>query len=275
MPYRLSAFADVISTDIQVQMDHLLENGIRFCAMRGANNRSVLELEDFQVQLTKTQFFNRGVRFSCIATPVGRALATAAFDPETEGLKKSIKLAKVFETKVIRIFSPTLPAGADPAAHQTEIHRRMKILADLAKAEGANLLLENEQGTYADTPERLLELLDRIGSSHVRAAFDVATFVKCGIDPLDAWGKVKKQAVDIHINDAKAADGRECLVGSGDGKLREVLADAFGSNWAGYLTLEPRIVESGEYKGITGSKLFKASAEALAKMLGALGVKQP
>lgn len=30
MPYRLAGFADEISTDIQVQMDHLIENGVMF-----------------------------------------------------------------------------------------------------------------------------------------------------------------------------------------------------------------------------------------------------
>src|SRR5471030_2977180 len=99
MPYRLSAFSDEISPDIQVQMDHLLENGITSCAMRGANGKNVMEFEDFQVKLMKTQFFNSGIRFSCIGSPVGKIKVTDPFEPELERLKKAAKLEQAFETK--------------------------------------------------------------------------------------------------------------------------------------------------------------------------------
>ena len=44
MPYRLSAFADEISSDVQIQLDNLLENGIQYCAMRGANGKMLREI---------------------------------------------------------------------------------------------------------------------------------------------------------------------------------------------------------------------------------------
>ena len=82
MPYRISAFADEISPDIQIQMDHLLENGVNFCAMRGANGKNVMDFEDFQIKLMKQQFINRGVRFSCIGSPIGKTQITEPFEAE-------------------------------------------------------------------------------------------------------------------------------------------------------------------------------------------------
>src|SRR5438552_3335445 len=109
MAYRLSAFADEIAPDIQVQMDHLLENGINWCAMRGANGKNVMEFEDFQVKLMKQQFTNRAIRFSCIGSPIGKIKITDPFEPELERLKKASKLALAFETKVIRVFTFYVP----------------------------------------------------------------------------------------------------------------------------------------------------------------------
>src|SRR5690349_24900653 len=132
MHYLLSAFGDEISPDIQVQIDNLVENGLKFCALRGANGKNVMELEDFQLKLIKTQFHNRGVKFSCIGSPVGKIKITDPFEPELERLKRAASLAKAFETKVVRIFTFFIPAGEKPETYRDEVLRRMKALADLA-----------------------------------------------------------------------------------------------------------------------------------------------
>jgi 3-dehydroshikimate dehydratase len=273
MPYRLSAFADEISPDIQLQMDHLLDNGIRFCAMRGANAKNVMDLEDFQVNLTKSQFFNRGVRFSCIGSPVGKYSITDPLEPEVERLKKAIKLARAFDTKVIRVFSFYIPKGEAPEKYEAEVLSRMKALADTAKAEGVNLLLENEKELYGDVADRHLQILAHINSPHVRAAFDFSNYVQCGENPLNAWPKLKKYVVDFHVKDCRKSDGAIVPAGQGDGHVREILRDAFATNWAGYLTLEPHLSAAGQYAGFTGPSLFKTAAEALKAILQEVGAK--
>src|ERR1700709_1365608 len=115
MPYRLSAFGDEISTDIQIQLDVLLENGLQYCALRGAHGKNVMDLEDFQIKLIKTQFNNRGVAFSCVGSPVGKIQITDPFEPELERLKRAAAIAKMLETRAVRIFSFFMPKGEDPA----------------------------------------------------------------------------------------------------------------------------------------------------------------
>lgn len=272
MPYRLSAFADEIGPDIQVQMDHLLENGINACAMRGANAKNVMDLEDFQVKLTKTQFHNRGIRFSCIGSPIGKIKITDAFEPEIERMKKAIKLAQAFETKVIRVFTFYIPEGEAASKHQAEVLRRMKAIADLAKAEGINLVVENEKGIYGDVSDRQLEVIEHINSPHVRNAFDFGNYVECKDDVVKAWGKLKKYTVDIHAKDVKLGVG-PCPVGEGDGHVREILKDAFATDWKGYITLEPHLSAGGKFSGFTGAALFKTAVDALKKILAEVGAK--
>lgn len=271
MNYLLSAFADEISTDIQVQIDNLIENGISYCAMRGANGKNVMELEDFQVKLIKTQFNNRGVKFSCIGSPVGKIKITEPLEPELERLKKAAALAKAFDTRAVRVFTFFMPEGQDPARHRDEVLFRMKTLADLAKLLDINLLIENEKDLYGDTSERQLDVLKHIDSPHVRAAFDFSNFVQCGDDPWAAWQKLKPYVLDIHIKDCRASDKREVPAGEGDGKVREILQDAQANNWKGFLSFEPHLSESGTFKGFTGPKLFKVAVDSLKKVLKEVG----
>jgi 3-dehydroshikimate dehydratase len=273
MPYRIAAFADEINTDIQVQMDHLLENGVNFCAMRGCNGKNVMDLEDFQVKLTKTQFSNRGIRFSCIGSPVGKVQITDPFEPELERLKKAAQLARAFETKVIRVFSFYIPEGEDRAKYRDEVLRRMSALADLAKVEGVNLEIENEVGLYGDTSDRHFEILEHLNRPYVKAAFDFANYVHAGDDPLKAWPKMRKYVVDFHIKDGKKGENAAVPIGHGDGKAKEILKDAFATNWAGFLTLEPHLSEAGQFTGFTGPKLFKAAVDALKSLLAEVGAK--
>ncbi|HEY3320323.1 MAG TPA: TIM barrel protein [Planctomycetota bacterium] len=273
MAYRLSAFADEISTDIQVQMDHLLDNGVNYCALRGANGKNVMEFEDFQINLIKQQFFNRGIRFSCIGSPVGKIQITDPLEPEIERLKRAAKLAKAFETKVIRVFTFYIPKGEAPEKYRDEVLRRMKVLCDVAKTEGVNLEIENEVGLYGDNGPRHAEVMEACAAPHVRAAFDFANFVHVNQDCLEAWPLLKKHVVDFHIKDARKSDGRECPAGQGDGYVREILKDAFASGWSGFMTFEPHLSESGQFKGFTGPKLFKTAVDALKGLLTEVGAK--
>jgi len=273
MPYRLSAFADEISTDIQVQMDHLLEHGVSMCTMRGANGKGVLEFENFQVPLMKSQFNNRGIKFACIGSPIGKVPITDPFEKELERLKLACKRAKQFETKVLRVFSFYIPAGDDPAKHKDEVIRRMKALAEQAKAEGLNLLHENEGEIFGNTANRCVQLIEGVNAPNLMAAFDFANFVSEGDDPLAAWGKLKKWVKDFHIKDFSAAKKQTVPAGQGDGKLREILKDAFGAGWGGLLTLEPHLDRTDGFKELNGGQRFKAAADALKALLAEIGAK--
>jgi len=272
MPYRISAFADEISPDIQIQMDHLLENGVNFCALRGANKKNVMEFEDFQIKLIKQQFHNRGVRFTCIGSPIGKIQITDPFEPEIERLKKAAKLAQAFETRVIRVFSFYIPKDEKPAKHAAEVLKRMKALADVAAAEGVNLELENEKGIYGDIADRQLEILDYVNSKNFRAAFDFANFVECDQDLPTAWSMLKKYVVDFHIKDFKKGVG-VTPIGEGDGHAKEIMQDAFANGWAGLLTLEPHLSAAGQFSGYSGPDLFKKAVNALKTLLTEIGAK--
>lgn len=273
MPYRLAGFADEISTDIQVQMDHMIENGVMFNALRGANGKNVMDFEDFQVPLTKTQFNNRGIKFSCIGSPLGKIKIEEPFEQEMARLKVACKRAKQFDTKVIRIFSFYIPQEGDPAKYHDEVIKRLKAMADYAKTEGLNLIHENEAGIFGNTADRCVQIMEGVNAPNFMAAFDFANFVHEGDDPLAAWPRLKKWVKDFHIKDWAIASKQNVPAGQGDGKMREILKDAFANNWAGMLTLEPHLTRTSGLEGKNGAQLFKIASEALKGLLAEVGAK--
>jgi len=272
MPYRLAGFADEISSDIQVQMDVLLDCGVRFNALRSANAKNVLELEEFQIKLTKEQFDHRGVRFASIGSPIGKVPIGKPFEPELERFRTACRRAKQFETKVIRVFAFRLPEGEDPKQFRDEVLSRMKKLAEHAAGEGLNLLLENHGGTYADTAERTADVLQGAGAKNLKCAFDFANMRAAGDDPLAAWAGLKPWVKDFHIKD-RNAQGQTVPAGQGEGKIREILSDAFQNQWAGLLTLEPHLGKTPGFEEKSGGERFKAAAQALQTILKEINAK--
>ena len=270
MPYRLAAFADEISPDIQVEMDYLLDHGIRLCCLRGANQKGVLDFEEFQVPLIKSQFFNRGIRFSALGSPVGKSLITAPFDQELERFQRACLRAKQFEIRAIRIFSFYLPEGEDRETRWEEVLRRLTLLAQQAKEQNLNLLLENAADTYADTADHCAGIFSTVNSPNLMCAFDFASFVLAGEDPAAVWPKLKNWVKDFHIKDA-AADGGVRVAGQGQAHIPEVLAAALQGGWAGLLTLEPHLDRTPEFQGKTGGEQFGAAVEALKGILAGIG----
>ncbi len=265
MPFRLAGFADEISTDIQVQMDYLRHCEISFCALRGAHGQAVLDWQDFHFPLIKTQFHNRKIKFSCLATQIGAAPVTDPFEGVLERFKLACKRAKQMETKVILMFGGGIPEGSDPAQHKDEVVKRLKVLAEHAKGEGFNVLLENRAGTYCDTADRHAEVLTEAGAPNLMASFDPASYVEAGEDPLAAWPKVQKWVKDIHIHD-RNAEGKGALPGKGIGKVKEVLETALGNGWVGLVTLEPGLADNPEFAEMSPEKRYLAAAEAFGEM---------
>jgi sugar phosphate isomerase/epimerase len=111
-----------------------------------------------------------------------------------------------------------------------------------------------------------------VNSPKLRSAFDFANFVQCGEDPSVNWPLLKPYAAHIHIKDAKR-DGQVVPAGQGDGHIPEILKDAWGSGYRGFLTLEPHLKVAGHSHGETGPDLFKVAADALKDLCRRQGIQ--
>ena len=101
----------------------------------------------------------------------------------------------------------------------------MAALAEIAQDRGLLLAHENEKDIYGDIPERCADLVDAVGSPALRATFDAANFVQCGVAPhTRAYPLIRPHLVYLQVKDALAATGEVVPAGQGDGQVRETLA---------------------------------------------------
>ncbi|WP_188696122.1 sugar phosphate isomerase/epimerase family protein [Pullulanibacillus camelliae] len=268
----LTAFADEISADFDLQLDTLEQEGIKHIEFRGAWDKGVLQLDDEALDHIEQKMAERGFKISSIGSPIGKIKITDDFKAHLSDFERAIAVAKKFKAPFIRIFSFFIPEGEQPEAYRDEVMQRMQVLVTRAEEAGITLLHENEKHIYGDTAERCLELLETCHSSRFRCAFDPANFVQCGVKPFAEAFPLLSPYIDyLHIKDARFADQSVTPAGEGDGDVKAVLQAMKDKGYSGFQSLEPHLAQAGPYSGFTGPKLFKVAADALKKLLKDIG----
>ena len=267
----LSAFADEIDPDPEVQLNVLEGCGVRHIELRSILKTNVLDLSDFQVRELKSLFDRKGFMLSAIASPIGKVPIDQPFAPHKQKFQRAIDLCRVFQTPNIRIFSYYLPAGGSWDEFRQTVLDRMNEKLSLSEAAGLRLIHENEHRIYGDSPERVRDLLATLNHDRFRAAYDPANYVLCGYDPLEGWKQTKDWTVHFHIKDWVLGEDRGRLPGEGNGQIEAVMAEAVAKNYQGFATLEPHLLGGGPTGGSTGPELFPKAVNAFKQILARVG----
>jgi len=262
--FTLSAFADEISPDPQVQIDILRHCGVRHIEFRSIHKTNVLNLTDDQVADFKALLDREGFELSAIGSPIGKVRIDEPFEPHLEKFRRAIHLCRQFGTPNIRVFSYYPPEKFDGnwAPYREAVMDRMRQKVEIAEREGVRLFHENEHRIYGDSPERLADLFATIRSPALKAAFDPANFVFCGYDPLRGWEVSKAHTAHFHIKDWKAGEEHGTVAGEGQGQIPAIIADAVRAGYQGFATLEPHLLGGGPTGGVTGPELFPKAVSA-------------
>ncbi|OBZ17748.1 MULTISPECIES: sugar phosphate isomerase/epimerase [Bacillales] len=264
----LTGFADEISSDLEVQLDVMASEGISHLEFRGVFGKNVLKLTDSEISYVKDRLDARGFKVSSIGSPIGKIEIMDKFDPHLNDFKRAIEIANYFGTSNIRIFSFHIPKGDDPSLHRKEVITRMRHLTWIAEQENVQLLLENEKGVYGDTGERCQDILMSCNSSNLRAAFDPANYVQCGVRPMEeAYPIIQPFISYIHVKDALMGSGKVVPAGEGDGQLQRLTAELKRQGYNGFMSLEPHLAAIDKFHGFKNEDLFVIAVRALKKLL--------
>ena len=254
-----TGFADEISPDLAVQIEEFKRLGIGYIEARGINGRNIASYSPDEAREIKKILDENGIKLSALGSPIGKIKITEDFAPELERFKNILELAKVFETKYIRMFSFFIDDNADAADYRDEVLARWRRYIDAAKGYGVILLHENEKGIYGNTWERCLDLHEILNCEYVKATFDPANFVQCGVDVMKAFEMLEKYIKYIHIKDAIYATGEVVLSGMGDGCIRELVARLKAANYNGFVSIEPHL---GDFVGYSALQHDDETKEA-------------
>jgi 3-dehydroshikimate dehydratase len=278
--FTLSAFADEIDADPEVQINVLKACGVRHIEFRSILGTNVLALSDLQIREFKSLLDKHGFKLSAIGSPIGKIRIDEPFAPHLVKLRRAIELCGVFGTPNIRIFSYYPPVGMawdDCGDYRREVLDRMWQKCELATKAGVRLLHENEHRIYGDSPDRVVDLagtiLEQSDSPSFALVYDPANYVFCGYDPWEGWQRTKQWTAHFHIKDWKHGADRGSIPGDGEGQIPRVIADAVAMGYDGFATMEPHLLGGGPTGGQTGPELFPKAVAAFKKILDDAGAK--
>jgi sugar phosphate isomerase/epimerase len=266
--WTLSGFADEISPDLDEQCAVLDRLDIRHLEFRGAWGVNVLDLDDAQLATVVARLDRSGLMVSSIGSPIGKIGILDDFDAHLRRFDRALHVAHALRAPYIRIFSFFMPPGADPGPHRDEVLRRLAVIADRAKGQDVVLLHENEKAIYGDTPARCQDIVESVGSPILRATWDAANFVQCGVRPYtDGYAMLRPYLAYIQIKDARLADGSVVPAGLGDGEMVATLRALRDDGFDGYFSLEPHLAAAGPMGGFSGAELFGVAHAAFIRLL--------
>lgn len=272
--WTLSGFGDEIDTDPRIQIAVLKALGARHIEVRSVWGINVVDLDDERLAELAALLKQQEMTVSAVASPIGKVDVALAADLETARLRRVIRVAHALETPNIRVFSFFRGEGVAVESIRDGVMTRMRLLADEAERERVVLLHENEKAIYGDVPERVLDLVESVGSPALRLAWDNANFVQVGVRPFtDGYAMLRPYLDYLQVKDALAATGAVVPAGEGDGELRETLTALRDDGYDGYASLEPHLDEAFELGGFSGPTAFGQAARAFAGLLAEIGVE--
>lgn len=271
--WMLSGFGDEIDPQPDVQVAVLKALGAHHIEVRSAWGTNVVELGADDLERLAAIIDAASMGVSAIASPVGKADAAVDMDDELARLRRAIVAAHRLQCRYIRVFS-FFHDGREPAAVRDEVLARMSAMASVAEQEGVILLHENEKEIYGDVPERILDLVEAVGSTALRLAWDSANFVQVGVRPYaDAFSALLAHIEYLQVKDALFSTGEVVPAGEGDGDIARIVEALRDVGYGGFASLEPHLADAHVLGGFSGPTAFGEAARAFRRIAEASGVE--
>ena len=198
---KIYAFADEANNMIDGQIEAMKTTGIDGLEVRGVDNVNISDISIAKAREVKKKMDDAGLKVWSIGSPIGKIdIVKGSFETEVERLRRTLETAAVLGAENIRLFSFYFPKDANKADYKNEVIDRLGIFLEHAKGTGITLCHENEKGIYGDVPERCLEIHKAL--PEMKAIFDPANYIQCGVNTLAAWETIKPYVKYMHIKDA-------------------------------------------------------------------------
>lgn len=273
--FKLSAFADEAGALFTKQIEAMKNNGVHYLEMRGVNGRNVSSMTRDEIKCAAVMLEREGLEVWSIGSPIGKIKITDSFEPHLESFKRILEAAHIANAKCIRLFS-FYDVVTD--AQKDEAIERLAKMVEAAKGSDVVLCHENEKGIFGENTENCLRILKEL--PELKAVFDPANFIQCGVDTKKAWDALAPYVYYLHIKDA-LADGKVVPAGKGIGNLPYIV-EQFGAQGGKVLSLEPHLtifkgfaeleqtnesIDENGYRYPDSETAFAAAANALKEII--------
>lgn len=282
---KLSVITDEISLDLARALDVMREFDVHGAELRGIWDTNVSDLPMDKVREAKAVVDAKGFVVSAIASPffkcaltddeageTGRThlAKTRSLSDQIGLLKHCIELARIFDTRLIRVFA-FWKRGPLTQEIEDRIVEAFMEPVKIAEQHGITLVLENEHACYIGTGVETARVIRRINSSHFQVVWDPGNAFFAGEEnPFPVgYEAVRDYVAHVHVKDAlRLPSGEKKFVVVGEGCLDypAQLAALKADGYHGFISLETHCKTEGK----TGEQNSRECLAALRRMLAEL-----
>ena len=254
---RLCAFADEASAELSGQIAALKRNGITQLEIRGVNGKNIKDLSSEEVKAVKAALDEAGISVWSIGSPIGKISLKDDFEAHIEDFKRILAAADILGARRIRMFSFFPAEGMSDEEIQAAVYERIATLISLTP-KYITLCHENEKEIFGENTENCLWLHKTF--PRLRAVFDPANFVQCGVDTAKAWEALREYVDYLHIKDA-VEDGTVVPAGMGIGNVPMIVGE-YLARGGDVMTLEPHLFDFTGLSALENGKSLKLGISA-------------
>lgn len=254
---KLCAFADEASVSLDGQIEALKKNGIGYIELRGVDGTNVSKLTEEEAVGYAKRLADAGIKVWSIGSPIGKIKLSDDTDEHMEKLRHVCRLAKIFGTDKIRMFS-FYEAYEDEA----RVYELLSKMVAIAREYGVGLYHENEKAIYGDTLERIFKIMENVDGLYY--VYDPANFLEVGEEAEKTLDALHSKTDYFHIKDVITETHQLVPAGYGDGRIGE-LVDRIKDDKV--ISIEPHLKVFEGYSEFDATEMnnkfnFKSNEEA-------------
>ena len=256
---KLMGIGDEAANGIDGQIQAARELGWKYIEPRGMEvpgyaKANFHDIPDVAFDLAVRKLEEAGLQAYCFGSTVMNwaKKVTDPFDITLAEVKRAIPRMKRTGAKYIRVMS--FKPGDDEFSTPPEVFRRVRDVTNMFLDQGLQPVHENCMNYGGMSWQHALELLDKCPG--LKWVFDTANPIFNPDrskpkpwprqDAWEFWEKVRNHVVHIHIMDATwnpaKSDADYNWPGEGQGRVRDILKDAFARGYDAGISIEPHMV---------------------------------
>lgn len=274
-----------LSKDFEYALEVVKELGIKYIELHSLWNKTIENLSEKEVEKAKNlvkkyQLMVSNVSSTCfLLCPLWNSREKLRninenfialwgdYSDHLSYLKRSIQLAQVFDTDLVRIFGfrKMDPYQQLDKKVLNQIVNKFEEPVKLAEQAGITLVLENCPYSYLGEGRLTSKVLEQINSKNIKLLWDPANATSAGSEPYPKdYQFVRDNMAHIHFRDLVTDKVNKQVkfvpIGKGEINYRAILQALQDDGYKGVISLEPECIsengspESGTKKSFDGIK---------------------
>ena len=262
--FKIGVVTDEISQDLNEAIEFAKSWGLEYIELHSVWGQNICDVDD----ATLSKVINIVRKSGLTVTNIDVLTLRCNLDDDDEyaehirHLQRSIEIAPLFDTDVVRLFSFWKEDNVDEEKWE-RIFEKLELPVRIAEREGVTLGFENVSSGNIGTSTDLTRMFDRFDSPNLKLIWDPGNAYAAGEpDPYPTgYERVKDRIAHVHVKDADFVDGKRVWlpVGAGkvdyEGQIRALIQD----DYQGVVAVETHFRLPGD----SGVKSTKQSLDGL------------